>query len=62
MSLTTEVLLVEDSPTDVEITKRAVRDAAPSVVLRVAPSGPEALDYLYRRGAYADARLPGREF
>lgn len=46
------ILLVEDSPKDVELTLAALEDgqlANPVVVVR---DGAEALDFLYRRGAY----------
>ena len=47
------VLLVEDSPTDVEITRRALDRAGAPVRLHVVRDGEEALDFLYRRGRHA---------
>lgn len=52
------VLLVEDDPKDVELTLAALeRDHLANRVV-VARDGVEALDYLYRRGAFAE-RVPG---
>jgi CheY-like chemotaxis protein len=48
------ILLVEDSPEDVETTLRACRRAGVSNPIRRCADGDEALDYLFRRGAYAD--------
>ena len=48
-------LLVEDSPADVEITRRALRDGAVPVDLVVARDGQEAVDYLLRQGPFAGA-------
>ena len=53
-----DVLLVEDSPTDIEITRRALARADVPVNLHVTRDGEEALDYLYRRGAFAGAPRP----
>ncbi len=54
------IVLVEDSPADVELTLRTFRRrklANPIVVVR---DGEEALDYIYRRGAFASgAPVPG---
>ncbi len=46
------ILLVEDSPADQELTRRAFLDTLFQVDLRVVNDGEEALDYLHRRGAY----------
>lgn len=48
------ILLVEDNPADVKITQRAVREGHLPVELVVARDGEEALDYLLRRGSFAD--------
>ena len=54
-----DVLLVEDSPTDVAITKRAMATTEFPLNLHVVRDGEEALDFLYRRGAYAhEAEIP----
>ena len=47
------ILLVEDNPSDVELTKRALdRRHIPNTML-VAEDGKEALDYLFATGAHA---------
>jgi CheY-like chemotaxis protein len=47
------ILLVEDNPADVEITRRALRESAAPVELIVVRDGEEAVDYLLRRGGHA---------
>jgi CheY-like chemotaxis protein len=47
-------LLVEDDPRDVELTLTALEEHSLANRVVVARDGAEALDYLYRRGAYAD--------
>ena len=49
-----EILLVEDNPDDVELTRIAFAEAGSEHVIRVVTDGAEALDYLLARGAYAD--------
>jgi CheY-like chemotaxis protein len=46
------ILLVEDDPNDVELTLSALRESHLANEVVVARDGEEALDYLYRRGAY----------
>ena len=56
-----EILLVEDNPDDVELTRIAFTQAKIANKLVVARDGAEALDYLFARGAFADrdpAHLP----
>jgi two-component system, chemotaxis family, response regulator Rcp1 len=53
-----EVLLVEDSPGDVRLTKEAFHDANPSVHLNVAADGVEAMAFLKHQGIYAQAPRP----
>ncbi|MFA7239501.1 MAG: response regulator [Sulfuricellaceae bacterium] len=48
------ILLVEDDPGDQELTRRALADCKRHIRLQVVNDGDEALDYLYRRNAYAD--------
>jgi two-component system response regulator len=47
------ILLVEDNPADIQITRRALRDSAVPVHLIVVRDGQEAVDYLLRKGAHA---------
>ena len=53
-----EVLLVEDSPGDVRLTREAFRDAEVSVRLHVANDGVEAVAFLNREGIHANAPRP----
>jgi CheY-like chemotaxis protein len=48
------ILLVEDSPEDFEATVRALRKAGVANPVYRCEDGDEALDYLHRRGRYAD--------
>ncbi|MBI5092030.1 MAG: response regulator [Candidatus Hydrogenedentes bacterium] len=54
------ILLVDDDPEDQELTKRALRASKLRNVLMTVDDGEEALDYLYRRGAYAAAKSSPR--
>ena len=53
-----EVLLVEDSPGDVRLTREALREANASIQLHVATDGVEAMSFLRREGTHANARRP----
>lgn len=48
------ILLAEDNPNDVELTLTALQEYRLSNEVEVVRDGAEALDYIYRRGAYAD--------
>jgi len=48
------ILLVEDNPNDVELTLKALKENNLANEVVVARDGVEALDYLYRRGQFAD--------
>jgi two-component system response regulator len=48
------ILIVEDSPEDYEATVRAFRKAGLANSIHRCENGDEALDYLLRRGIYAD--------
>ena len=48
------ILLVEDSPEDFETTERAFRKSGLRNPIFRCSDGDDALDYLHRRGAYAD--------
>lgn len=53
-----EVLLVEDSPGDVRLTREALKDAKVHISLHVAADGIEAMAFLERTGTHVDARRP----
>ena len=53
-----EILLVEDSPADVDLTREALEDAKVHNNLHVASDGVEALAFLRREGRYVDAPHP----
>jgi two-component system, response regulator len=49
-----DILLVEDNQDDVEITRKALKQARLFNRLHVVHDGREACDFLFRTGAYAD--------
>jgi CheY-like chemotaxis protein len=53
-----EVLLVEDDPGDVLITREALRDHKVANRLSVVTNGEEAIDFLRKRGKHVDAPTP----
>ena len=53
-----EILLVEDNPGDVELTREALLDTKMHMRLSVVPDGVEALAFLRRERDYADAPRP----
>jgi chemotaxis family two-component system response regulator Rcp1 len=53
-----EILLVEDNPGDVRLTREALKDAKVLNNLSVVGDGEAALDFLHRRGKYAAAPRP----
>ena len=53
-----EILLVEDNPGDVRLTREALREGKVRNNLNVAPDGVEALKFLRREEQYADAVRP----
>lgn len=61
MSSNNTILLVEDNPDDVLLTKRALRNNYINAEVIVATDGSEALDWLFAEGAHASrnpAHLP----
>jgi chemotaxis family two-component system response regulator Rcp1 len=52
------ILLVEDSPGDVRLTREAFKDAKVHINLHVALDGAEAMAFLGREGKHADAPRP----
>jgi CheY-like chemotaxis protein len=53
-----EVLLVEDNPGDVRLTREALKEGRVHNNLHVAPDGVEALAFLRREGRHAGAVCP----
>lgn len=53
-----EILLVEDSPDDIELTEEALKDTSLVYRLEVVRNGAEATDFLHRRGKYSKASVP----
>lgn len=53
-----EILLVEDNPGDVRLTREALKDAKVSNTLHVVEDGVAALDFLYRRSPFDDVPRP----
>jgi CheY-like chemotaxis protein len=52
------ILLVEDNPGDIDLTREALRDAKVHIQLHVAMDGVEAIDFLRRRGSHVTAPRP----
>ena len=53
-----EILLVEDNPVDILMTKKAFSSGRIYGNLHVAEDGEEAMNFLYKRGKYSSAPLP----
>ena len=53
-----EILLVEDSPGDVRLTREAFRDAKVHINLHVASDGAEAMAFLAREGKHSNVPRP----
>jgi two-component system, response regulator len=52
-----EILLVEDNPTDAELTLRALKKSHLANRVVHVVDGEEALDFLFARGAYSDRNI-----
>lgn len=52
-----EILLVEDSPEDLELTLRALQKANVGNRIEIARDGAEALDFIFCEGAHAGRRI-----
>ena len=52
-----EILLVEDSPEDAELTLRGLRSGKLANRVYVVRDGEEALDFIFCRGVYADRKM-----
>jgi two-component system response regulator len=53
-----EILLVEDDPADVELTREALADSKLMTNMNVTRDGEEAMSYLRKEGPYQDAKTP----
>jgi two-component system response regulator len=53
-----EILLVEDNPGDVELTREALDTAKVSNRLHVVDDGADAVEFLFRRGRFKDVPRP----
>jgi CheY-like chemotaxis protein len=53
-----EILLLEDSPADIRLTRETLQASKLRNTLNVVEDGNLALDYLFQRGPYADAPHP----
>jgi chemotaxis family two-component system response regulator Rcp1 len=58
MTQPVDILLVEDNPGDVRLTREALKESSMLNTLHVVPDGVEALAFLHREGEYADAPRP----
>jgi two-component system response regulator len=52
-----EILLVEDNPTDAELTMRALKKSRLANRVVHVVDGEEALDFLFARGAFSDRKI-----
>ena len=53
-----QILMVEDNPGDIELSRQALKQGKLLNDLHVVENGEAALDFLYQRGEYADAVRP----
>lgn len=53
-----DILLVEDNPGDVRLTKEALKDAKVLNEIYVARDGVEAMQFVHREGSFANAPIP----
>lgn len=58
MKKTLDILLIEDDPADVDLTKEMLEEGKLESDLHVVSDGEKALAYLHRQGPYASAKLP----
>lgn len=55
---TVDILMVEDDPGDVELTKEALEDSKLSINLHVVEDGVQALRYLQKKDEYSEVTSP----
>jgi len=53
-----QILMVEDSPSDAELAVEAFKQSRVMNVLTIIDNGGDAMEYLHRRGKYAQANIP----
>ncbi len=53
-----EILLIEDNPVDIRMTREAFKDYKVANNLHSVTDGESGMDFLYRRGKYKDAPRP----
>ena len=53
-----DILLVEDNPGDVRLTREAFKEVKLANTIHVVTDGVEAMDFLFQRGDYVDAPRP----
>jgi CheY-like chemotaxis protein len=53
-----EILLVEDSPGDIRLTTEALKESRIINNLHIVTDGVEAMDFLMKRGVYANVPVP----
>jgi CheY-like chemotaxis protein len=57
-----EILIIEDNPADVRLMQEALREIQPPIAVHFAADGDEALQFLNREGAFAEAPVPNLIF
>jgi chemotaxis family two-component system response regulator Rcp1 len=55
---TIQILMVDDNPTDIMLTREALKQAKLLVTLHVVVDGVEAMEFLRREGRFCDAPQP----
>ncbi len=53
-----EILMAEDSPSDAELAKEALKNGMLDVCMNIVTDGEEAINYLFRKGQYKNATRP----
>ncbi len=53
-----EILLIEDNPVDIRMTREALKDFRVANNLHVVTDGQAGTDFIYQRGEYTDAPRP----
>lgn len=53
-----DILLIEDNPGDVELTRESLKSSKIRNTLQVITDGEAALNYLFQRGEHTGSRLP----